>query len=73
MPSGITEHVHGQATGAHYPADVLAGVLVGLAAARLLTRLGGKFIERPVAWVERLTDPVLARLGNGPSRAVGTR
>jgi len=58
--------------GAHYPADVLAGVLVGLAAALLLAKLGWKFIELPVGWVERLTDPVVARLWNRPNRAPGT-
>jgi membrane-associated phospholipid phosphatase len=50
--------------GAHYPADVLAGVLVGLAAALLITKLARRFIELPVGWVERLTDPVVARWWN---------
>lgn len=49
-------------TGVHYPADVLAGVLVGTAAALVVVRLGGPLIDRIVRSVERLTDPVLALL-----------
>jgi undecaprenyl-diphosphatase len=46
--------------GAHYPADVLAGVLVGLGAALLATRAGMPVIDRLVSLVERLTDPIVA-------------
>ena len=48
--------------GAHYPADVLAGALVGLAAALIVARLGRPVIERLVSYVERITDPVMTRL-----------
>ncbi|MEP7335599.1 MAG: phosphatase PAP2 family protein [Actinomycetota bacterium] len=58
------------AIGAHYPADVLAGVLVGLAAALLVCRPGRRVIEMLVGWVERLTDPIVARLRTG-RRAAG--
>ena len=46
--------------GAHYPADVLAGCLVGLAAALLVARLAKPVMERVVRLLERLTDPLLA-------------
>ena len=48
--------------GAHYPADVLAGVLVGLGAALLVVRAGRPLIARLVHLVERLTDPIVAPL-----------
>lgn len=48
--------------GVHYPADVLAGALVGTAAALVVTRLGRPLIAGLVRIVERVTDPVLARL-----------
>jgi undecaprenyl-diphosphatase len=48
--------------GAHYPADVLAGVLVGLACAVVVARLARPAIEFVVRIVERLTDPLLAPL-----------
>jgi len=46
--------------GAHYPADVLAGTLVGLGAALLVVRLGRPLIEWMVRLVERITDPVVS-------------
>jgi len=46
--------------GAHYPLDVLAGCLVGLAAALLLARVARPLIDRLVGIVERATDPLLA-------------
>lgn len=46
--------------GAHYPADVLAGVLVGLGAALLVVRTAGPLIDRLVRLVEGLTDPIVA-------------
>jgi membrane-associated phospholipid phosphatase len=46
--------------GAHYPADVVAGCLVGLAAALLVARLARPIMERVVRLLERITDPVLA-------------
>jgi membrane-associated phospholipid phosphatase len=48
--------------GAHYPGDVLAGCLVGLAVAVVLWRLGRPLIEFIVRLVERLTDRLLAPL-----------
>lgn len=48
--------------GAHYPGDVLAGVLVGLGCALLVVRAARGIIARLVGWFERLTDPVLAPL-----------
>jgi undecaprenyl-diphosphatase len=46
--------------GAHYPADVLAGCLVGLASAVLVARLAKPVIGRVVRLLERITDPLLA-------------
>jgi len=46
--------------GAHYPADVLAGTLVGIGAAVLVVRAGMPLVERAVRMVERLTDPVVS-------------
>src|SRR5881398_2230168 len=46
--------------GAHYPLDIAAGCLVGLAAALLVVKLGRPVISWVVRLVERLTDPLLA-------------
>jgi undecaprenyl-diphosphatase len=46
--------------GAHYPADVLAGALVGLGAALLVPRLARPVVGWIVRLVERLSDPLLA-------------
>jgi membrane-associated phospholipid phosphatase len=56
--------------GAHYPADVVAGCLVGFAVALLVVRVSGPLIRWAVSLVERLTDPLLARLWRraSPSR-----
>ena len=48
--------------GAHYPADVAAGCLVGLGSALLVARISRPAIERIVRLAERLTDPLLASL-----------
>lgn len=48
--------------GAHYPLDVIAGALVGIAAALLVTRLARPVVDRPVRLVERVTDPLLTPL-----------
>jgi undecaprenyl-diphosphatase len=48
--------------GAHYPADVLAGCLVGLGSALLVVRLARPLIEWLVRLAERATDPLLAPL-----------
>jgi len=46
--------------GAHYPADVLAGCLVGLGSAILVTRVARPMVEWLVRLAERATDPLLA-------------
>jgi len=46
--------------GAHYPADVLAGCLVGLASALVVVRFGRPVLARSVKLIERLTDPLIA-------------
>jgi undecaprenyl-diphosphatase len=48
--------------GAHYPADVLAGCLVGLGSALLVKRVARPLIAWLVRLVERATDPLLAPL-----------
>lgn len=48
--------------GAHYPADVVAGCLVGLAVALLIVRVARPALLALVRIVERLTDPLLAKL-----------
>ncbi len=48
--------------GAHYPLDVLAGCLVGLASAFLLARVARPLVDRLVGLAERVTDPLLASL-----------
>lgn len=44
--------------GVHYPSDVLAGALIGLGCALLVSRASG-LLSRLVAVVERATDPIL--------------
>lgn len=46
--------------GVHYPGDVAAGALVGLAAALLVVRGSASLLRPLVALVARVTDPVLA-------------
>ena len=48
--------------GVHYPSDIVAGCLVGLASALLVVRLLRPLIVRAVRLVERVTDPLLAPL-----------
>ena len=61
------------ALGLHYPSDVLAGIVVGWAAALLVTRVAQRPLARLVALVSRVTDPLLApvwaRLDGRRSRA----
>jgi undecaprenyl-diphosphatase len=52
------------ALGLHYPSDVLAGVVVGWAAALLVTRAGRRPIARLVALVSRVSDPLLEPVWN---------
>ena len=49
--------------GAHYPGDIAASVLVAAAAAVLVVKLGRPVVGWIVRLVERVTDPVLRRLG----------
>jgi undecaprenyl-diphosphatase len=46
--------------GAHYPGDVLAGCLVGLASAVLVVRFARPLLAWSVKLVERVTDPIVA-------------
>jgi undecaprenyl-diphosphatase len=48
------------ALGLHYPSDVLAGLLVGWAAAWVVVRLGRPWLGRLVELLSRLSDPLLA-------------
>ncbi len=54
--------------GAHYPLDVIAGCLVGLACALVVVRLARPVIALLVRLVERVTDPIL-----GPVWALSAR
>ena len=54
--------------GAHYPADVAAGVVVGAASALVVVRLGRPVVAFLVRLVERLTDPVLRPLWRAGAR-----
>ena len=49
--------------GAHYPGDIAASVLVAAGAALLVVKLGRSVVTSIVRLVERVTDPVLHRLG----------
>jgi undecaprenyl-diphosphatase len=48
--------------GAHYPADVAAGCLVGLASALLVHRLAPRLLRPVVKAIAHATDPLLAPL-----------
>lgn len=50
------------ALGLHYPSDVLAGAVVGWAAAAFVTELGAVWITRVVKGFSRLSDPLLAHV-----------
>jgi membrane-associated phospholipid phosphatase len=45
--------------GAHYPADVLAGLVVGVVVAALVVRLGRPILEWVARLLERISDPVV--------------
>lgn len=55
--------------GAHYPGDIGAGFLVGLASALVVAKLLRPVVALLVRQVERLTDPVLARLWQAAGRS----
>jgi undecaprenyl-diphosphatase len=54
--------------GAHYPSDVLVGVVVGLIAAGIVVRLLPRVVSRVVSYVERVSDPLLRPLWQRTSR-----
>lgn len=52
--------------GMHYPSDVFAGMLIGLAAALVTRRLYYPLLARAVVLVGRVTDPLLANVARLP-------
>ena len=48
--------------GAHYPSDVVAGLIIGLLAAAVVVRLLPRFVSRVVSQVERVSDPLVRPL-----------
>lgn len=48
--------------GAHYPSDVLAGLVIGLIAAGIVVRLLPRVVSRVVSVVERVSDPLVRPL-----------
>ena len=60
------------ALGMHYPSDVLAGLLVGLASAALVTRAGRPWVSRLVALVSRISDPLLRPVWEGARRVASS-
>ena len=48
--------------GAHYPSDVLTGLVIGAAAAVVIVRLLQPFVRWVVSHVERVLDPLVARV-----------
>ena len=61
------------ALGLHYPSDVIAGALVGWAAALLVTRLGRPWIERLVSLLGRISDPLLDPVWDRLERVIPAR
>ena len=53
--------------GAHYPSDVLAGVLVGAVVAFVVVRWLRRFVAWVVGYVERVTDPLVSLSRSGPT------
>jgi len=60
------------ALGMHYPSDILAGLLVGLASAALVTRAGRPWMNRVVALVSRVSDPLLRPVWGGARRVASS-
>lgn len=58
------------ALGLHYPSDVLAGMLVGLGSAMLVTHAGRVWIIRLVVLVSRISDPLLRPVWDRVRRVV---
>jgi undecaprenyl-diphosphatase len=54
--------------GVHYPGDVVAGALVGLACALVVVRLGDGRLEPIVGLVSRVTDPLVRPLWSAADR-----
>lgn len=52
--------------GVHFPIDLAASVLVGLASAALVTTIGRPWVVRLVALVSRATDPVVTAIRRIP-------
>ena len=61
------------ALGMHYPSDVVAGLLVGLASATFVTRFGSMWMQRLVSLVSRVSDPLLRPLWAALARRVPAR
>lgn len=57
--------------GAHYPSDVLAGLVVGAVVAGVVVGLGRPLLERLARLLERISDPLVRpvhrRVGGGPA------
>jgi undecaprenyl-diphosphatase len=60
------------ALGMHYPSDVVAGMLVGLASAALVTRAGRPWVSRLVGLVSRISHPLLRPVWGGMRRVVSS-
>jgi len=58
------------ALGLHYPSDVLAGMIVGWAAAMFVTELGRPWVVRVVELISRASDPLLAPVWTRFARGV---
>lgn len=61
------------ALGLHYPSDVLAGLVVGCAAALVVTHLGRQWIDRAVALLSRVSDPLTRPVWDQVTRLVPSR
>lgn len=61
------------ALGMHYPSDVLAGMVVGWAAAAFVTRLGLPWVGRLVTLLSRISDPLLVPVWRRIGSRVPTR
>jgi undecaprenyl-diphosphatase len=54
--------------GAHYPSDVLTGLVIGLLAAGVVVRFLPRFVSWVVSQVERVSDPLLRPLWRPKTR-----